>query len=85
MAKNMTDKTIKDFEEEVKKLPFYELYEKHVKKGDKDTEFLLKTTTMLQTFNDRDLGTLMTKVSLDMFFSILDQRLRAEILEGEEQ
>lgn len=76
-------KTIDDVVAEVKKLKFYESYKERVKENKGDMRFL-GAMILLETMKDEKLDALTHNVAYELLFSIVDQKLRAEILESEE-
>lgn len=74
-------KSIEDFVQKVKEMPIYGVYERAVKNKEKDnTTQLLQILVMLVSVGDEELYMLMTNLSLDLLFAMVDQRLRNEIL-----
>lgn len=74
-------KTIEDFVQKVKEMPIYGVYEQEVKNKEKDnTAKFLQMSVMLFSMGDKELSMLMTSVSLDLLFAMVDQKLRNEIL-----
>ena len=82
--KNNNKTTIEDLIKEIKKISSYKVYESMVKDEKEDTCILLQMTTMLDSLSNKELSQLMTSVAMDILFAIVDQKLRAEILESEE-
>lgn len=79
-------KTIEDFIQKVKKMPFYGTYEHAVRdKSEEDTANLLGILLMLFAVRDEELSALMTHVSMDILFALVNQRLRNEILNDSEE
>lgn len=69
------------FIQKIKKLPIYRAYEHAVKKMEDDnTAKFLQMSVMLVTMGNDELSMLMTSVSLDLLFAMVDQKLRNEIL-----
>ncbi len=82
---NVAGKTLEDVIEKIKTLPVYQLYEKRVKEEDcEETYKFLETMAMLCALTDDGLLAMMNSVSMDLMFSMIDMRLRAEILEESE-
>lgn len=79
-----TDATMDDFINKLKSIPAYEVYEHAVKeKGNKDTFRLLQIVGMLFSMADSEFHMMLTSISLELLFSMADQKLRGEILESE--
>lgn len=85
MKKVVKEGSIETFIQKIKELPIYSAYEYAVnaKKGD-DTSKLLQMSAMISAMGDAEFSMLMSSVSLDLLFVMVDQRLRNEIL-GEER
>lgn len=78
---NVAGKTLEDVIEKIKKLPVYQMYEKRVKEEDcEETYNFLETMTMLCALMDDEFLAMIHSVSMDLMFSMIDMRLRAEIL-----
>lgn len=72
------------FIQKVKELPVYGAYKMAVKeKAGGNTDRLLQMSVMLMAMGNDELSMLMSSVSLDLLFSLVDQKLRNEILESE--
>lgn len=78
----MANCTLEDFIGELKNLPSYSLYEKEIKSGKPNTHRLLQMSAMLHALVNEELHMMMTTVSLDLMFAMIDQRLRNEIIES---
>lgn len=82
---NVAGKTLEDVIEKIKTLPIYQTYAERVKKEDcEETYKYLETMTMLCSLMDDGFSAMMHSVSMDLMFSMIDMRLRAEILQEEE-
>lgn len=75
-------KTIDDFVEKVKLLPLFDMYKMAVEEGKQDTARMLEMTTMLVAMGDKELSALMTHVAMELLFAVTDQKLKEEILGG---
>lgn len=76
-------KTVDDVVAEVKKMKFYELYVERLKENKGDMR-LLGSMIFLETMKNKKLDALTHNVAYELLFSIIDQKLRTEILESEE-
>lgn len=82
---NVAGKTLEDVIEKIKKPPFYQMYGKRVKEEDSEETYkFLETMAMLCALTDDGLLAMINSVSMDLMFSMIDMRLRAEILEERE-
>lgn len=79
-AKIICNSTLDDFIKAVKELPLYEVYADSVKDGMKDSAIPLQAAASLHAMCDKEFSLMLTSVSHDLLFSIVDQKLRAEIL-----
>lgn len=77
-------KGVNDLVEEIKKIPSYSVYENAIKRGDCCTDKLLACFVMMESLTNLELSALVDKVSLDMLFAIMDNKLKEDIL-GEHQ
>ena len=68
----------------IKKQGYYEFYKKLVLNGEKDTHNFLNRITLAKAVGDRAMSQLMANVAFDILFSLIDQRLKNEILGGNE-
>ena len=73
-------KGIDDVIAKIKKGFGYEIYKMAVMDGDKDSAKTLQMFTMLEGLGNPEFSALMHSVSLEIMFSLADQKLRAEIL-----
>lgn len=86
MKEVVKEGNLETFIQKVKELPLYGAYEMAVKKKeDRNTAQFLQMSVMLMTMGNDELSMLMTSVSLDLLFAMVDQKLRNEILESEEE
>lgn len=84
MSKIAKEGSFDTFIQKVKELPLYGAYEMAVKKKeDGNTAQFLQMPVMLMSMGNDELSMLMTSVSLELLFSMADQKLRNEILESE--
>lgn len=80
-------KSIEDVAEEIKKLPFYQRYKKNVLAGDaeeEETSKLLEISSLIHGKTDAKFDAMIKFVSIQVMFAMIDMRLRAEILQEEE-
>lgn len=83
---NAVKATMDDFINKLKQMPFYDVYEHMVKKKEDDTTHkFLQMLTMLHSMGDNKFLTMMTSVAQDLLFKTIDQKLRNEILEMEDE
>ena len=75
--------TLDDFVNKVKGLPTYGIYVDSVKNGMQHTNKGLQLSAMTVSMIDDEFGLMMNSVAMDLLFSMIDQRLRYEILEEE--
>ena len=76
-------KTIDDVITEVKKLKFYEIYKQRLEANKGDVN-LLGSMLFLESIKNERFDAVLHKVAYELLFAIVDQKLRAEILESEE-
>lgn len=75
-------KTIEDFIEEVKKYPEYKKYKDDVLAGNLDRAINeLKTNLLVREVTDVKFSTLVFELATSMFYAVVDQKLKNEILE----
>ena len=77
-------KTLDDLVKKIKKLPLYEIYKHSVEKNVNETAGLLESLTLLSSLSDQRLSALITHVSMKLLFSVIDQKLKYEILNESE-
>lgn len=75
--------TMEDFLQKIKGEPMFQVYKQAVLSSETDTDKLLQATVGLLSLTDRELGMMSAHLSSDLLFSIVDQRLRNEIMEKE--
>ncbi len=75
--------TMEDFLQKIKSEPIFQIYEKAVLKNENDTNKLLQGAVGLLCLADRELNMMSIHLGADLLFSIVDQRLRNEIMEKE--
>ena len=75
--------TLDDFVNKVKGMPIYRAYVDSVKDGMSNTNKGLQLSVMMYSTFDNEFSLTMTSVAMDLLFSMIDQRLRYEILEEE--
>lgn len=76
--------SVDDFVDKIKELPFYKTYVSSVKKNSVHTSKLLQAVTMSYALLDDEVGLMMKAIFLSLLFTIVDQKLRNEILEDGE-
>ena len=81
IEKAIKEGNIETLIQKIKDMPVYDLYEKAVKDDTEHTEKLLQMTTMLFALIDKEMSAMMTSVSLDLLFAMIDQKLKHEILD----
>lgn len=75
---------LETFIEKVKQLPAYSAYEHIVKeKKDGNTTRFLQMSVMLMAMRNDELSMMMHSVSLDLLFAMVDQKLKNDILNEE--
>ena len=77
-------KTLDDLVKKIKKLPLYEIYKHKVEENATETADLLESLTLLSSLSDQRLSALVTCVSMKLLFSVIDQKLKNEILNESE-
>lgn len=79
-------KTLDDLVQNIKELPLYEIYKHGVEENvTAETAELLEGTTLLFALNSERLSALITHISMKLLFSVIDQRLKYEILNEREE
>lgn len=78
-------KTLDDLVKKIKELPLYEIYKHGVEENATETADLLEGLTLLFALSNQRLSALITYVSTNLLFSIIDQRLKHEILNEREE
>lgn len=80
--KEVKGKSIEDFIEEVKKFPEYKQYKDDVIAGNLDrAKDELRTKLMVREVTDVKFATLVFELATNMFFAVVDKKLKNEILE----
>ena len=64
----------------IKSNGYYEFYKKLVIDGEENTHNFLNRITLAKTVSDKYASLLIANTAFDILFSIVDQRLRSEIL-----
>lgn len=77
-------KSLEDLIEKIKSLDSYPLIESMLETHPNDAT-LVQATVMLSMLTDRKLSVLVNHVSLELTFSLIAQKLTAEILEEKEK
>lgn len=77
--------TIDDLVEKIKSFPAYFLYEEQLEDDSDESKDFLKVMTMIFAMKDKDLQYALIKVSHDLLFGIIDQKLKTELKERREK
>lgn len=71
---------IEQFINQIKDVPGFELYKRAVLERTENTMELLQMSALLQALMDNEFNVQMIKLSQEIFFGMIDARLRTEIL-----
>ena len=78
-------KGLDDVAKDIRNAIGFDMYRESVIKGKTDTNKQLQLLGMLHGFVDDKFHAMVSSVSLDTMFALLDQKLRAEILQNTEE
>lgn len=77
-------KTLDDLVQKIKELPLYGIYKRYVEVNSAKNSNLLQGLVLLYALSDKTLSALIMEISNNLLFSIIDQRLKYEILNESE-